>query len=191
MFLADLLNNLVPKYYSQIDQMRAMTIIVTSFAIGGAIFLLILYWVVTKSFETKTTIYVALSIISLSAACVAFVMQGQLLIGAWMLIILMVLINFSNMALYGISSSSSAAYIIPILLAMFGIGANAGVGVAVLGCIFVFIIPILQSRGILKSILPFEISSLTFDAPVLTLIYILVTLIVYPWASSSKNIVLN
>ncbi len=40
-------------------------------------------------------------------------MQGQLAIGAWMFIILMVLVNFSNMSLYGISSSSSAAYIIP------------------------------------------------------------------------------
>lgn len=191
MFLADLLNNLVPKYYSQIDQMRAVTIIVTSFAIGGAILLLILYWVVTKSFETKITIYVALLIILLLAGCIGFVMQGQLATGAWMLIILMVLVNFLNMAFYGISSSSSAAYIIPILLAMFSIGANAGVGVAILGCVFVFIVPILQSRGILKSILPFEISSLTFDAPVLTLIYILVTLVVYTWASSSKNIVLN
>ncbi|MBC7875979.1 MAG: hypothetical protein H7Y59_02305 [Anaerolineales bacterium] len=146
---------------------------------------------VTKSFETKITIYVALLIILLLAGCIGFVMQGQLATGAWMLIILMVLVNFLNMAFYGISSSSSAAYIIPILLAMFSIGANAGVGVAILGCVFVFIVPILQSRGILKSILPFEISSLTFDAPVLTLIYILVTLVVYTWASSSKNIVLN
>ncbi len=55
MFLADLINNLIPKYYSQLDQVRAMTIIATSFAMGGAMLLLVLYWVATKSFETKTT----------------------------------------------------------------------------------------------------------------------------------------
>lgn len=191
MFPADLIYNLVPKYYSQIDQLRAVTILGTSFSICGAIILLILYWVATKSFETKTTIIVALTIIILLAACVGFVMQGQLSTGAWMLIILMVVINFSNMVLYGISSSSSAAYMIPILLAMFCIGASAGFGITIMGCIFVFIIPILQSRKIIKSILPYNISSLTFDAPVLALIYLLAAMIVSAWVNSTNNLFLN
>ena len=191
MFLAELINSLIPKYYSQLDQLRAMTIIATSFAMVGAILLLVLYWVATKSFETKITIFVALACILLLGVCMGFVIQGWLTTGAWMLIILMVLVNFSNMALYGISSSSSAAYIIPILLTVFCIGTNAGFGITVLGCILVFIIPILQSRRIIKSILPFHISSLTFDAPVLTLIYLLAAIIVTSWAVSSKSMFLN
>ena len=191
MFLTDLIKSLVPNYYSELDQLRSMTIITTSFAIGGAMLLLVLYWLATKSFETKTTIFVALAIIFLLGACVKFVTQGQLTTGAWALIILMVLVNFSNMALYGISSSSSGAYIIPILLTMFCIGTNAGFGITVLGCILVFIIPILQSRGIIKSILPFHISSLTFDAPVLVLIYLLAAITVHSWAVSSKTMLLN
>jgi len=191
MFLADLINNLIPKDYSQLDQLRAMTIIATSFAIGGAMLLLVLYWLTTRSFETKTTLFVALALILGLAVCVEFVIQGQLETGVWTLIILIVLVNFINMALYGVSSSSSAAYVLPILLAMFCIGANAGFGITALGCILVFMIPILQSRGILKSILPFHISSLTFDAPVLALIYLLVAIIVSSWAASSTSLLLN
>jgi len=191
MFLADLIDYLIPKYYSQLDQLRAMTIIGTSFAMGGAMILLVLYWVATKSFETKTTILVALVIILLLGVCTGFVMQGHLTTGTWMLIILIVLVNSSNMALYGISSSSSAAYIIPILLTMFCIGTNAGFGVTALGCILVFIIPILQSWRIIKSVLPFHISSLTFDAPVLALIYLVVAIIVNSWAVPSTSMFLN
>lgn len=191
MFLVDLINKLIPTYYSQLDQIRAMTIIATSFAMGGAMLLLVLYWVATKSFETKTTLFVALAIILGLGACVGLVIQGQLTVGTWIFIILMVLVNFANMSLYGISSSSSAAYTIPILLAMFCIGTNAGFGITILGCIFVFLVPTLQSRGMIKSILPFHISSLTFDAPVLALIYLLVAIIVSSWAVSATSLLLN
>jgi hypothetical protein len=191
MFLVDLINNLVPQYYSQLEQMRATTVLVTSFAISGAMILLVLYWLVTKSFETKITIFVVLAIIFLLGICTVLVMQGQLAIGAWLLLILMILMNFSNMALYGVGTSSSAAYLIPVLLAMFCIGKNAGIGTALLGCIFVFAIPILQSKGYVKSLLPYSISNLTFDAPVLALIYLLIAILVSNWADFSKNTFLN
>ncbi len=191
MSLAELISNLIPKYYSQLDQLRALTIITASLAIGVAVFLLVLYWVATKSFETKTTIFVALGCMVLLAICAAFVMRGQLTTGVWMFIIFMVLVNFSNMLLYGVSSSASAAYVIPILLTMFCIGTNAGFVITGLGCMLVFIIPILQSRGKIRPLLPFHISSLTFDAPVLALIYLLAAIIVSTWAISSKSVFFN
>lgn len=191
MFSADLINDLIPQYYSQLEQMRATTVLVTSFAIGGAMILLVLYWLITKSFETIKTIFVVLIIIFLLGVCIVLVMQGQLVLGSWLLVALMILMNFSNMALYGVGTSSSAAYLIPVVLAMFCIGPNAGFGTALLGSIFVFAIPILQSKGYVKSLLPYSVSNLTFDAPVLTLIYLLVAILVGTWADFSKSTFLN
>lgn len=191
MSFVDLITNFLPKSYSQFDQIRAIIIISTSLAISGAMLLLILYWVATKSLETKTTVFVAFATILPLAVCSGFALRGQVIIGAWMLIILMVLINFLNMAFYGISSSSSAAYIIPILLATFCLGANVGIWITGFGCVLVFAIPILQFRGVIKPLLPFNISSLTFDAPVLTLIYLLVIIIVNNWVGSSNSLLLN
>ena len=191
MSLIDLINSFMPKSYSQLDQIKATVITTTSVAIGGAMFFLVLYWLITKALKKKETIFVMLIIMLLLAGCIGLVMRGQVTAGAWMLTALMLIINFSNMAWYGISTTSSAAFIIPILVAISCIGSNAGWAITILGCIYVFTIPILQSNEVIKTVLPFKISSLTFDAPVLTLIYLLVAIIANSWAGAVKNTFLN
>jgi hypothetical protein len=88
---------------------------------------------------------------------------------------------------YGIATSASAAYLIPILLAMFCIGTTAGYGIAFLGCAAVFLIAFLQSKEKIKTFLPYQVSHLTFDAPVLSLVYVLITFITGSWITPLKE----
>ena len=181
MFLINLINSYLPNSYSAFDQMRAVVVTSTSLAIGAAALLLALYWVATRSLERKETIFAMLLTLILLALCIWLSMNGRVLAGAWLLTVLMLLINFWNMAWYGISNSSAAAYIIPILVAITCLGPAAGWVVTLLGCAFVFAIPLLQFMAVIKTIRPFEISILTFDAPVLTLIYLIVAILANAW----------
>ncbi len=187
MSLFNLINGFMPKSYSELNRTRATVITITSLAIGGSMLLLVLYWVATKSFEDIETIFAMLIVMLLLAICVGLVMKERVVAGAWMLITLLLLMNFANMASYGISTSASAAYIIPILLAIFCLDSKAGWVVTILGCILVFTIPILQSEEIIETVQAFMISSLTFDAPALTVIYLLVATMADSWAGMVKK----
>ncbi|HCR70623.1 MAG TPA: hypothetical protein DIW23_04190 [Anaerolineae bacterium] len=164
-----------------------MVVIVTSLAISGAMILLVVYWLVTKSFETVKTIFAMLAIMLLLALCVGLAINHQVRLAAWILIVLMLLLNVANMLGYGIATSASAAYLIPILLAMFCIGTTAGYVIAFLGCVIVFVIAFLQSKEKIKTFLPYQVSHLTFDAPVLSLVYILITFITGSWITPLKE----
>ena len=187
MFFINQIASLLPSSYSLYDQASAMVVIVTSLAISGAMILLVVYWLVTKSFETVKTIFAMLAIMLLLALCVGLAINHQVRLAAWILIVLMLLLNVANMLGYGIATSASAAYLIPILLAMFCIGVTAGYVIAFLGCVIVFAIAFLQSKEKIKTFLPYQVSHLTFDAPVLSLVYILITFITGSWITPLKE----
>lgn len=183
-----LLKSLLPNSYSLFDQAIALTVIKTSLAIGLAMLLLVLYWVFTKSFETIKTIFVMLGVMVILALCISLEITGRVSAGALILIAVTVLLNFASMAGYGISSSASSGYILPILLAFFCLGSSAGYAITLAGCIFVFAIPILSSKGWIRTIFPYQASNITFEAPSLSLIYLLIALITGSWSNSIKVI---
>lgn len=191
MFFINQIANILPSSYSLFDQASAMVVIVTSLAICGAMLLLVLYWLVTKSFETVKTIFAMFGIMLVLALCIWLALNYQVKFAAWILIVLMLLLNLANMLGYGIATSASTAYLIPILLAMFCIGLSTGYVIALLGCVSVFVIAFLQSKEKIKMILPYQVSHLTFDAPVLSLIYVLVTVITGSWISPLKEFIFN
>ncbi|WP_186244439.1 hypothetical protein [Mycobacterium simulans] len=185
MFLENWIESIMPASYSGLDQIRATTVIVTSLAIAASMVLLILYWIITKSLETVKSIYAAIGIILLLIIGIELVIQGHVFVAAWMMVTVMLLLNFASMLAYGIATSASSGCILPILLAMFCLGVGVGYAVTVLCCGAVFIIPALQSRGWVRTILPYQVSNLTFDAPTLTLIYLVAAII----TSSSVNFI--
>lgn len=190
MVMETLLKSLLPKSYSLFDQVIALTVIRTSLAIGLAMLLLVLYWIFTKSFETIKTIYVMLGVMLILVLCIWLEITGRISAGAWTLVALTVLLNFASMAVYGISSSASSGYILPILLAFFCLGPIAGYAITITGCIFVFAIPILQFKEKIHTILPYQTSNITFDAPTLTLVYLLIAVITASWSSYIKSTIL-
>lgn len=121
------------------------------------------------------------------AGCIGLALNDQVRLATWILIGLMLVLNIINMFVYGIATSASAAYLIPILLAMFCISTTIGYVVTLLGCGIVFGIAYLQSQERIKTLIPYQVSHLTFDAPVLSLVYILIAFITGSWIGPLKE----
>ena len=182
-----LIHALLPSSLPVLERAKARVVIVTSLAIGAAMLALVLFWIVTFTLEDIETIFLTLGLILVLAGILALVKRGNVKLGAWILTGLMIFLNLSNMAWYGVSTTSSAGYIIPILLALFSLGAGAGLGVTLMGCVSVFAISLLASTGQIQTEIPYAESHLTFDAPALTLVYLLVYFISNAWVTSARE----
>lgn len=182
-----MINKLIPSSSSPNERAKANVVVVTALAIGAATLALVLFWVVTFTLEDIETVILTIVLILLMAGVIALVKRGRVRLGAWILVILMIFLNLSNMTWYGVSTTSSAGYLIPILLALFGIGSGAGLGVTIFGCASVFAISLLASMGQIQTEIPFVESHLTFDAPALTLIYLVVYFISNVWVKSAQS----
>lgn len=187
MMLKNFVDSMLPQTSSPTTRARARIIVTTSLFISAAMLALILYWIATRSFEDIETIVAAVILGFILAGVIDLVRRGHINAGAWILTSLMILLNLANMASYGIATTSSAAYIIAILLAVFGIGLGAGWSVTFLGCVSVFIIAWLSSIGQLQTTIPFQESNLTFDAPVLSLIFLLTAALASGWVRSTSE----
>jgi len=182
-----MINKFLPTAASPIQRARAKVTVVTALAIGAAMLALVLFWVVTFTLEDVETVIITAILILLMAGIIFLVKRGRVALGAWILTLLMIFLNISNMTWYGVSTTSSAGYLIPILLALFGIGSAAGFGVTVFGCVSVFAISLLASTGQIQTEIPYVESHLTFDAPTLTLIYLVVFFISNTWVKSAQD----
>lgn len=169
--------NLLPNFYSHSEQARATTAIVAALVSGLSVLIFVMYWVVTRSLESKKTIALAAGAILLLAGSAVLVIHGQLNTGIWILVAIISLMNFANFALYGIGTSASSGYVVLILLAMFCLGSGVGYAVALLGCAAVFATPVLQAKQWIRTIRTYEASNITFDAPSLTFVYLLAAVI--------------
>ena len=181
------LNFLLPTSASPIERARAKVTVVTALAIGAAMLAVVLFWIVTFTLEDIETVILTIVLLLLMAGVIFLVKRGRVQLGAWILTLLMIFLNLSNMTWYGVSTTSSAGYIIPILLALFGIGSGAGLGVTLFGCASVFGISLLASTGQIQTEIPYVESHLTFDAPALALIYLVVYFISIAWVKSAQS----
>ncbi len=146
---------------------------------------LVFYWLFTNTFEDIETIFVMAALLLILAGIVALIKYGYIKLGAWILAGLMIFLNLSDMAWYGIGTVASAGYIIPILLAVFSINPKAGISISILGCVSVFSIAYLASIGQLQTEIPYQESNLSFDAPTLSLIYLITSLLAGNWVGST------
>jgi len=187
MKLSDRMNALLPESASAFERAQAKIVSNTSIAIGAAMLALVLYWILTGTFEDIETIFVMTGLLLLLAGIVALVKRGNIQLGAWLLTGLMLLLNISDMAWYGIGTVASAGFIIPILLAVFSIGSKAGMSISILGCITAFLISYLASIGHLQTEIPYQVSNLSFDAPTLSLIYLIAGILAGNWVNSTRE----
>lgn len=181
------INSLIPGSLHPLERAKARIVVVISFASGGAIIALVLFWALTNTLEDIQTLYVSAGFLFLLAAIIISIKCRYTRLGAWLITTLMALLNLSNMAWYGIGTSSSAGYLVPILLAFFSIGMGAGIGLTITGCAATFLIAYFASTGQLQTTIPYQESNLSFDAPVLTLIFIPAALVAGSWVHSSSK----
>ena len=184
---SNLINALLPASASTFERAQAKIISIMSIVIGSAMLALVLYWLLTNTLEDIETIFILIVLLLILAGIVALVKRGYIKLGAWLLTGLMLLLNLSDMTWYGIGSVASAGFIIPILLAVFSISPKAGMSVTILGCISVFLVAYLASIGQLQTEIPYQESNLSFDAPTLSLIYLITGILAGNWVRSTEE----
>jgi hypothetical protein len=169
---------------------RAKLIMVTSLSVMLAAWVLVLTWLISGDLEGITVIAaVIFSTVMIGLAALA--RSGRVSLAAWSLVILLCVLILADTADYGLGSPSIGSYLIPIVLAACTLGLAASVGVAVCGSAVVWLIAVALSSGWYQSSAPFQIDHLTFNAPVLTVIFLLVAVIVGWWSRYTTRLVMN
>lgn len=177
----------IPGTASPLAQARAKVLVAACFAAGLAIAALILYWIIFSWLEQIETVVIGVVLILILAGIVALVKSGRVSAAAWILTLFMTLLNLANMVDYGIGTVSSAGFLIVIALAAFTLGPGPGLGAALLGSLVAFAVAIAGSTGQLQTEIAFHESNLSFDAPTLSLIYLLVGLLCAVWTKAANQ----
>lgn len=184
-----MLQRFLPPTNSPLERARAKVVASTCLGTITAMLFLVLYWIMTGSLEYFETILITLIFVAILAGMLVLVRRGTVRLAAWSLVVFTSLLNVANMAFYGIGTTASAGFLIPIALAIFCIGVPAGIGFALFASFTVFVIAWLGSIGQMQTIIPYQDSNLTFDAPVLTLTYLIFGALTAVWIDSVSKMI--
>lgn len=174
--MSKFLDRFVPANVTPLVQVRARVLAATCLAVGAAILATLVYWILFSWLEQWLTVVIGLIFVLFLSGLLALVKRGRVRAVAWTLTLFLVLLNLANMTSYGIGTTSSAGFLLAIVLAAFTLGPQLGLGVAVLGSVAAFGIALAGAAGQLQTEIPFQESNLSFDAITLTLIYLMVGL---------------
>jgi hypothetical protein len=160
---------------------RAKLIVVASLGVMLAVWALVLTWLISGDLA-DVTVVAALIFSAVMIGLAALARSGRVSLAAWLLVILLGVLILADTADYGLGSPTIASFLIPIVLAACTLGLAASVGVAVLGSAGVWLIAVALSAGWYQSSMPFRIDHLTFNAPLLTVVFLLVAVVAGWWS---------
>lgn len=180
--MPSLLERLLPKTDNRADRARAALVLVTCGAVILASLAMLLFWVFTGSLEEISTVVADAVLIIILFGMVLLVRRGYTRLALWLLITLLAFLTLDISTMYGVNTLSSSGFLLPIILAACGAGLWAGLALALVGSLGMWIIAFASSTGALQPWIPFEVSNLTFDAPFLTVLFFLVAFILGVWA---------
>jgi len=133
---------------------------------------LIITWAVSGDLELETVAAAGVLFIIL-AGLVLLALRGRGRAALLILAALIFLLVAADLTEYGLHSSMAAAFLIPILLMACGLGMRAGFAAA-LGCsAFGWLLAAAENAEWVAVPYPVDISHLTFDAPALTVVFLL------------------
>ncbi|MEW6400762.1 MAG: hypothetical protein AB1649_03120 [Chloroflexota bacterium] len=179
--MTSLLERFLPKTEDRIDRTSAVLVLSTSGAVILGSLVFILFWIFTASLEELATVAAGVVLVIIVFGIMLLVRRGNIRLGLWVLTSLMAILTLEISREYGVSTLSSAGFVIPIVLAACGAGLWAGLLLALIGSAGMWAIAFASSTGALQPWLPYEISNLTFDAPFLTILFFLVAFILGVW----------
>ncbi len=160
---------------------RARLILATCVGLALAVWGLVLTWLISGDLQSVTVIVaIAFSIMLLGIAVVS--RSGRTTLAAWLFIVLLGLVTVYDATYYGLGAPDIVFFVLPIVLAACLIGLSAGMIMAVVGAIVTWGIAIGAMQGWLAVVIPFQMDHLTFYAPVITIVFLLVALIVGWWS---------
>ncbi len=159
---------------------RAGLVIATGLGLTVAVVALILTWLASGDLQGETVVAGAI-FVAVLAGLGTLARAGRATLAAWLLVILLTLLIAADVAAYGVASTASAGFMVPIVLAACGLGFWPGLGVAGGSSAMAWLLAGAENAGWYEPFLPPDISHLTFDAPALTVLFLLVALIVGLW----------
>lgn len=170
-----------PSFSDPVLTGRAKLIAVTSLGLLLAAWALVLTWLISGDLEGITVI-AAVIFSGVMMGLITLARRGRVSLAAWLLTGLLCVLILADTADYGLGSPSIVSFVVPIVLAACTLGLAASVGVAVFGSGAIWLIAIALSSGWYQSSGSFQIDHLTFNAPVLTVIFLLIASIVGWWS---------
>jgi hypothetical protein len=145
---------------------RIRLILATCLGLAGAVAFIILYWLFSGSLEDIETVFAGGVFLLILVGIAWLARKERVKLAAWLLVSLLVALITADIASYGIVTPAAAAYVIPILLAAFCLGLWAALGVAVFATAAAWVVAWMQVSAQPAA----DISQLTFNAPILTVI---------------------
>ncbi len=164
----------------------AMLVIITCAAIAAGAALLILTWIVTGDLETETVAAAAVLFLILAGIVLLALRSGQraaLIVLSALLFILVA----ADLAWYGLHASMASALLIPVLLLSCGPGMRAGIAGALVCSAYGWLLAAAENAHWIAVPYAVDISHLTFDAPALTVIYLMFAVIAGYGTDSLRN----
>jgi lysylphosphatidylglycerol synthetase-like protein (DUF2156 family) len=154
----------------------AMLATLTCAAIAAGAALLILTWIISGDLEAETVAAAAVLFLIL-AGIVLLALRGGERAALFILSALLYLLVAADLAWYGLHTSMAAAFMIPILLLGCGLGLREGVAAALICSAYGWILAAGENAGWIAVPYTPDISHLTFDAPALTVLYLMAAVI--------------
>jgi hypothetical protein len=178
--------SLLPSTTDSLERGRAGLVATTCLGLITAMAALILTWLISGDLEWET----AVAGIVMSFILVGFMIlarNGRSRLALWLLSCLLFLLITSDAASFGPGSPAAAAYFLPIVLVACGIGLWGGLGMAIAGGTAVWLIAGAAAAGRYAPEIRYEEWHLTFIAPLFTVLFFLVALIVGYWMNYTSK----
>ncbi|OQA23555.1 MAG: hypothetical protein BWY63_00158 [Chloroflexi bacterium ADurb.Bin360] len=165
-------NRLLPTTSHPALRARASAILAACISISLAFVVLLLTWLLSGDLEGATVVAAGVFVAVLFSIGV-LVRRGRVLLAGWLLTGILLLLITADVWSYGLGSPAAAGYIIPILLAVCALGGGTGMGVAVACSLSVWLLAWGEVAGWHIPYSPVEVSHLTFNAPALSVIFLI------------------
>lgn len=167
-----------PSESSILTKTRAGLILAACIGLAGAVIFMIGYWVIGGFLEDWETLVAGGVFILIMAGIAALARRGRVRLAAWILVILLTALIGMDASAYGLGTPTVAMFVIPIVLSACCLGLWAGLGTAAFSTLVIWLIAWASTTGRLPVEGAVDISHFTFNAPALTILFIVTALIV-------------
>jgi hypothetical protein len=175
-----LFERLLPRTDDALLRGRAMLVAVTCLSVSAAYAALIGFWFLTGDLDCESiVVWGVLS--AILGGIIVLARRGRVALSAWIIVGLLTLLIAADVSSYGVGEPGSAGFTLPILFAACTLGFWPALGVALVSSAAVWLTAAAEIAG-WWDWLPAPVEShLTFNAPMYTVIFVLVALVAGLW----------
>jgi hypothetical protein len=171
---------LFPPFKDPLEQGHARLVIASCLGLMVSAVAVILVWLISGDLQGETVI-AGLIFALILFAMVMLVHRRHVKGAAWSLVGFLMLLITLDVAGFGLGSISGAAYFLPIALAGCVLGPRGSMSVSGVASLIIWGVALAGQNKWYEPVIPFEIFQLTFNAPVLTVLFLLVGLMIGSW----------